>query len=143
MNVRQILNLKGSSAITTIPPDATIAEAAALLGEKRIGALVVASSDGTIGGIISERDIVRGIGENGAQSLEALVSTLMTEDVITCAPSDSSDSVLGKMTDGRFRHLPVMEDGKMAGFLSIGDVVKAKIKEIEDENAAMAGMLAG
>ena len=67
----------------------------------------------------------------------------MTEDVITCAPSDSSDSVLNQMTDGRFRHLPVMENGKMAGFLSIGDVVKAKIKEIEDENAAMAGMLAG
>lgn len=143
MNVRQILNLKGSSAITTIPPDATIAEAAALLGEKRIGALVVASSNGTIGGIISERDIVRGVGKEGAQALEALVSTLMTEDVITCTPSDSSDFVLGKMTDGRFRHLPVMENGEMAGFLSIGDVVKAKIKEIEDENAAMAGMLAG
>ena len=143
MNVRQILNLKGSSAITTIAPNATIAQAAVILGEKRIGALVVATGDDNISGIISERDIVRGLGKHGAPVLDAPVSTLMTANVVTCAPSDSSDAVLGQMTDGRFRHLPVMEGGKMTGFLSIGDVVKAKIKEIEDENAAMAGMLAG
>ncbi len=143
MNVKQVLSLKGSTAVETVPPRASIREAATILGEKRYGALVVSHGDGTVSGILSERDIVRGLGREGAACLEKPVTSLMTAEVKTCAPHESLDSVLERMTDGRFRHMPVMEDGRMVGLLSIGDVVKAKIFEMQEENSQMQTMLHG
>ncbi len=143
MNVTHILKLKGSSAVVTIAPESTVATTAAKLAEKGFGALVVSVSGTDIAGILSERDIVRALARQAGGCLTMPVSKLMTETVKTCAPGDSANSVLEKMTKGRFRHMPVTEDGAMVGLLSIGDVVKARMTEIEQENAAMVGMLSG
>jgi CBS domain-containing protein len=143
MIVKHILKLKGSTSIETIAPDATVAEAAALLDKKRIGALVVSRTGEDIAGIISERDIVRALARKGGGCLGMKVSELMTGAVETCAPGDTANSLLERMTQGRFRHLPVVEDGRMIGLISIGDVVKARIAEIEQENQAMASMISG
>ena len=143
MNVTHIMKLKGSTAVETISPEASVATAAAILAEKRFGALVVSVNGTDIAGILSERDIVRALAREAGGCLTMPVSKLMTEAVETCAPDDTANSVLVRMTSGRFRHMPVTEDGKMVGLLSIGDVVKARMSEIEQENAAMAGMLSG
>ncbi len=143
MNVMHILKLKGSGAVETVRPDATVASAAATLSKRRIGALVVTLPAGGIAGIISERDIVRALAREAGGCLLRPVSSLMTVSVETCSPDEKADSVLERMTSGRFRHMPVVENGRMIGLLSIGDVVKARIDEIEQENAAMAGMLSG
>jgi CBS domain-containing protein len=143
MGVTQILKLKGSSKVETISPDTSVAAAAAILAEKRFGALVVSATGDDIAGILSERDIVRALAREAGGCLTMPASKLMTEKVITCALADTATSVLQRMTNGRFRHMPVVEGGKMVGLLSIGDVVKARMTEIEQENAAMAGMLSG
>ena len=143
MNVTHIMKLKGSSTVETIPPEASVAAAAAMLAEKRFGALVVSVTGKDIAGILSERDIVRALAREAGGCLTMPVSKLMTETVETCTPAEKANSVLERMTAGRFRHMPVTEDGTMVGLLSIGDVVKARMAEIEQENAAMAGMLSG
>lgn len=142
MNVEQILKSKGSISVDTIAANAKVAEAAAVLGKKRIGALVVTDGD-HVEGIVSERDIVRRLGQTGAACLDVEVGEIMTAKVSTCTPAESANSVLERMTTGRFRHMPVMEGDKMVGLVSIGDVVKARIEDIERENAAMAEMLRG
>jgi CBS domain-containing protein len=143
MLVRQILRSKGSGDVLTIRPDATVAEAARLLSERRIGCLVV-SRDGTRpDGVISERDIVREMGARGVGCLEERVEEMMTEEVQTCGCDDMADDVLAQMTQGRFRHLPVVEDGRMVGLISIGDVVKARLSELSMEKDALEGMIAG
>lgn len=142
MQAAQILKLKGSSEVATIAPDATIADAVKMLSEKKIGALVVSRGD-DVAGIISERDIVRHLGQTGPSVLSMKVAEQMTGEVECCAPTDRANSLLERMTRGRFRHMPVLEDGRMVGLLSIGDVVKARMDEIESENQAMAGMLSG
>ena len=143
MTVKHILKLKGSSAVETILPESSVADAAAILSQKRIGALVVSATGADIAGILSERDIVRALAREAGGCLTMPVSKLMTEQVETCTPEEKADSVLARMTEGRFRHMPVMEGGEMVGLLSIGDVVKARMTEIEQENAAMVGMLSG
>ena len=143
MNVMHIMKLKGSSTVETIPPESSVASAAAILAEKGFGALVVSVTGSDIAGIVSERDIVRALAREAGGCLTVPVSKLMTEEVETCTPVEKANSVLERMTAGRFRHMPVTEDGKMVGLLSIGDVVKARMNEIEQENAAMAGMLSG
>jgi CBS domain-containing protein len=143
MNVTHIMKLKGSSAVETISPEANVAAAAALLAEKGFGALVVSVTGDDIAGILSERDIVRALARDSVGCLTMPVSKLMTEMVETCTPAEKANSVLDRMTSGRFRHMPVTEGGKMVGLLSIGDVVKARMHEIEQENAAMVGMLSG
>ena len=143
MNVMHILKLKGSSKVESIAPSTPISAAAATLAEKGYGALVVCDASGRIAGIISERDIVRALAREAGGCLTMPVSKLMTEKVETCSLGENANSLLERMTSGRFRHMPVVEDGKMAGLLSIGDVVKARILEIEQENAAMADMLSG
>jgi len=143
MSVTQILKLKGSSEVVTISPDTNVTVAVATLAEKRFGALVVSVTGNDIAGIISERDIVRALAREAGGCLTMPVSKLMTENVVSCDLSDTANSVLKRMTEGRFRHMPVIDDGKMVGLLSIGDVVKARMNEIEQENAAMAGMLSG
>jgi len=143
MNVMHILKLKGSAAVETVTPETLVAAAAAKLAERRIGALVVTAPGGGIAGILSERDIVRALAKEAGGCLVMPVSKLMTETVETCAQDENSNSVLERMTAGRFRHMPVVDKGRMVGLLSIGDVVKARITEIEQENAAMADMLSG
>lgn len=143
MIVTHILKLKGSTVVETVPPEASVATAAARLTEMRIGALVVSGNGTDIAGILSERDIVRALAREAGGCLTMPVAKLMTDRVETCSPGESANSVLQRMTAGRFRHMPVVEDGRMVGLLSIGDVVKARMTEIELENAAMADMLSG
>jgi len=143
MNVTHIMKLKGSSTVETISPETSVASAAAILAEKRFGALVISVTGSDIAGILSERDIVRALAREAGGCLTMPVSKLMTEAVETCAPDEKANSVLERMTSGRFRHMPVTDGDRMVGLLSIGDVVKARMAEIEQENAAMAGMLSG
>lgn len=141
MNVAGIL--KGKSAdIITVKADDTIAVVAGLLGEHRIGAVLVMGDGQDVQGVISERDIVRGLANSGSGCLNMKASELMTSNVISCAPSDTIDQVMSLMTDKRIRHLPVMEDGALKGFISIGDVVKRRMDEVEQEAAAMRDYIA-
>lgn len=143
MLVRQILGMKGGTDVVTIGSDATVTDAAKLLSEKRIGAVVATDASGAAQGILSERDIVRELGRRGAGCLNDKVESLMTRDMISTAPDQTTDQVLEKMTAGRFRHMPVMEDGKMTGLISIGDVVKARLSELSMEKDALEGMIKG
>lgn len=144
MKVSVILKKKGSSTVATIAPDTPVTDAVAEMSANRIGALVVSQGDGRIAGILSERDIVRALGQTGPGALQHRCGDLMTADVKTCVGDDTALDLLERMTTGRFRHMPVVgADGRMIGILSIGDVVKARLEEIEAENAAMADMLSG
>ncbi|MEZ5770139.1 CBS domain protein [Defluviimonas denitrificans] len=143
MQVHQILRSKPKASVITVAPGATVAEAARLLAERRIGAVVVSRDGETPDGILSERDIVRDLGRRGESCLSEKIESLMTRNLISCAPGDSTDVVLEKMTAGRFRHMPVMDDGKMVGIISIGDVVAAHISELAMEKDALAGMIMG
>ncbi len=141
MKVLQISQRKGSDKIASTTADASLADAAAKLSELRIGCLLVLNADGSMAGILSERDIVRTLGVTGGACLTQPVSSVMTSNVVTCSPDDSADSVLGKMTSGRFRHMPVTKDGKLVGLISIGDVVKARIEALEHDNEALESMI--
>lgn len=143
MLVQRILDSKGGPQVVTIPPDATVAIAAEVLSEKRIGAVVVSSDGSRAEGILSERDIVRELGRRGDAVLKDAVAALMTKDLVSCTREERSDGVLAKMTEGRFRHLPVIEDGRMVGLISIGDVVKARLSELSMEKDALEGMIKG
>lgn len=146
MLVNQILSLKGSggSNIVTIQSSATVEEAAKLLAEKRIGAIVVSDDGKKPVGILSERDIVRELSKQGASVLAGPISGLMTRKVSTCTTGEDTLSVLERMTEGRFRHLPVVdEDGNMLGIVSIGDAVSARLKELSAEKDALTGMIMG
>jgi CBS domain-containing protein len=132
MNVETILKGKGRSVVT-IAPDATIGEAVDLLRRKSIGAIVVTAGDGVMAGILSERDVVHALAERGAGLLDLPVSALMTRHVFTCKPGDSVAELMAEMTERRIRHLPVVEAGRLAGIVSIGDVVKNRLDEVEEE----------
>jgi len=136
MTVKRILSNKGSSVLT-IEPTALLAAAAKILSERRIGALVVTGADNRIVGIISERDIVRALGAGGAQVLDAPVSEVMTRKVVTCSERDTTAELMGEMTQGKFRHLPVVEQGRLVGIISIGDVVKARLEEMQHDTEAL------
>jgi CBS domain-containing protein len=136
MNVEAILGNKGRDVLT-VSPDASILDASNILSAKKIGALVVSNDGETALGIISERDIVNGIGARGASVLSETVDKLMTRDLRTCALADTMLEVLSVMTERRFRHLPVIENGKLSGIISIGDVVKTRLDEITREADAM------
>ena len=129
MHVHQILKSKGDGPVITITSKTSIAEAANVLAERRIGGLIV-SSDGTqVEGILSERDIVRSLALRGAVCLEETVGDLMTRNPVCCSKDDTADSVLQKMTNGRFRHMPVTEDGALVGIITIGDAAGQKGKQ--------------
>ena len=136
MRVSTIIQSKGAE-IHTISPAATIADAVARLRDLRIGALVVSGDGASIDGIISERDIVHGLAGNGEGLLDRRVADLMTVEVVTCTPEDTGRGVLSYMTERRIRHVPVIEDGKLAGMVSIGDVVKSRLDEIMREAEAL------
>jgi CBS domain-containing protein len=141
MLVGQILATKGSKVVST-RPDATIAEVVGLLRRERIGAVVVTEA-GALCGIISERDVARGLADHGAELLEMKVGQLMTREVVTCTPEDTVDHLRETMTEGRFRHLPVLRDGEMVGIVSIGDVVKHRLDELEMETHQLQDYIAG
>ena len=136
MTVRAILDLKGRD-VTTIAPDKTLGEAASLLSQHKIGALVVTGADRRVTGILSERDIVRAVSASGGAALDEKIATRMTREVITCGPQDTIAELMGRMTAGRFRHLPVVENSRLVGIVSIGDVVKYRLAEMERESSAL------
>lgn len=144
MLVQQILKSKDSDAVVTVSSDTAVSEAARILAEKRIGTVVVSDDDGaTAVGILSERDIVRELAATGGGCLDRSVSDYMTRDLVTCTRSLSADAVLQQMTDGRFRHMPVVEDGKLIGLITLGDAVKARLSELAMEKDALEGMIMG
>lgn len=144
MLVTQILTSKASDAVFTALPKTTVSEAVAMLAEKGIGTIIVSSDGGqTADGILSERDIVRRIAKEGAGCLEQPISDLMTADLVTCTRNDEAEQVVQQMTEGRFRHMPVLEDGKLVGLISLGDVVKARLSEISMEKDALQSMIMG
>lgn len=132
MRISEVVAGKASQDIVTISPDATVRELVALLATHNIGAAVVSSDGTSVAGIVSERDVVRRLNGNDA-ALSATVSEIMTSDVQTCEPSSSLDEVRSIMTEGRFRHLPVVEGGRLVGVVSIGDIVKNHIDQVEFE----------
>ena len=136
MTVKAIIDLKGGTVVTT-ESTVNLAAAAKLLAERRIGALVVVGADRRISGILSERDIMRVLSERGAAALEEQVGQVMTRKVVTCSCEETIRSVMERMTAGKFRHLPVVEQGELVGIVSIGDVVKYRIEEIEHESEAL------
>lgn len=142
MRVASLLSSKGSD-IVSLRDDQTIGDAVTLLCERKIGATIVLDSAGKLAGILSERDIIRGLGVSGGDISDKSVSSLMTSSVECCAPDDTVDSIMQRMTMGRFRHMPVMEDGSLIGIISIGDVVKNRINDLENEASAMRDYIAG
>lgn len=142
MFVRQILASKGGD-IVTISPSTVVSDIVALMSKERIGAVVVLDADAHIAGIVSERDVARGLAEHGADLLTMQASKIMTEDVVSCRPDDGIDKLMRKMTTGRFRHLPVIEKGAMVGIVSIGDIVKHRLEELESEASMLQDYIAG
>lgn len=143
MTVSRILRIKGAQTVFTVKPGATLADAAAELSARRIGAVVVSPDGQRAVGILSERDIVRELGRRGAACLSDPVESVMTSKIIGCARTDRAVDVMQKMTEGRFRHMPVMDGDIMVGFISIGDVVKARLDELSTEKDALEGMIKG
>ncbi len=136
MTVSVILANKGREVVS-IEPNASLAEAVRLLAEKRIGAAVILGADRRLAGIISERDIVRVLAERGAAVLDEPVSQTMTRKVESCNESDTVSQIMQRMTEGKFRHMPVVDQGQVVGVVSIGDIVKYRLHEMERESTAM------
>lgn len=143
MLVQLILKSKAGAAVVTVAPEASVADAARLLSDKGIGTVVVSADGETADGILSERDIVRELGKNGSGCLGKPVSAYMTTKLVTCSSQSNVEDILQQMTAGRFRHMPVVEDGKIVGLVSLGDVVKAQLAEIAMEKNALEGMIMG
>ena len=135
MTVRAILDSKGHQ-IQSVEPEAKLSAAIKILGERKIGAVLVMSR-GSIDGILSERDIVRALGERGASVLDEAVSEVMTRKVVSCREKDTVASIMEMMTTGKLRHLPVVEGERVVGLISIGDVVKRRVQEYENEQEAL------
>jgi CBS domain-containing protein len=140
MNVKAILAAKGGD-IVSIEPTADLSAAAKLLSTHRIGAVVIRGAGGRLAGILSERDIVRAVAEQGADALAVPVGQVMTRNVTTCGENDSIADIMERMTAGKFRHLPVLREGKLIGVVSIGDVVKQRVGEIEQDAEALRGYI--
>jgi CBS domain-containing protein len=136
MTVKAILSSKGS-AVVTIAPAASLAEAAKLLSTHRIGAVIVTGPDARVIGVLSERDIVRALADRGAAALDQRVEQAMTRRVVTIGEADTVGDIMERMTTGKFRHIPVVEGDRLVGVVSIGDVVKYRLEEMERESNAM------
>lgn len=141
MRIADVLRNKGTEVVTVLPT-ATVAELLGLLAERNVGALPVVDG-GALVGIVSERDVVRRLHAGGAAVLEHRVADIMTTTVTTCTPDDDAAALAGVMTTGRFRHLPVVVDGKLAGIVSIGDLVKTRIDMLEQEREQLQSYIAG
>lgn len=136
MTIAAILKSKGAD-IVSATPDSTLADVCATLCEHKIGAVLVCDPDGGIAGIMSERDVVGAVNREGAEALARPVSAFMTRKVVTCTLDDTINEVMSRMTAGRFRHLPVIEGGRIVGLISIGDVVKHRIAQVERDAEEM------
>jgi CBS domain-containing protein len=136
MFVSDILAQKGG-LVFTVTPGTTVAQVAQQLSTRRIGSVLVMTDTSTIAGIVSERDLVRALARHGAAALDLEVRQVMTHDVVTCHPDDPIERVMGMMTSGRFRHLPVEDRGDLLGLVSIGDIVKARLEETQHETEAL------
>ena len=132
MDVRTILKAKGNRVLS-VAPSSTVAEAASILERERIGSVLVLDGSGRLVGVLSERDIVSGIARSGANCLELKVESVMTRNVVTCRQEDSVNTIMALMTERRVRHLPVMDGDELIGIISIGDVVKHRLAEVESE----------
>lgn len=141
MTVRAILSRKGRDVVT-ISPTANLSDAVKLLAERRIGAVIVTGPDNRVAGILSERDIVRVLGARGPAALDENVAAVMTRKVTTCTEADTIAGLMERMTAGKFRHLPVVDQGRLTGVISIGDVVKSRLEEIEGETNALREYIA-
>jgi CBS domain-containing protein len=141
MTVKAILSRKGGD-IVTIAPTATLTAAVKLLAERRIGAIIVTGPDNRVAGILSERDIVRTLNERGPAALDENVGAVMTRKVTTCTEADTIAFIMERMTEGKFRHLPVVDQGRLVGVISIGDVVKYRIEEVVHDADALREYIA-
>jgi len=142
MKVSRILQRKDGE-LATVSPDRPILEVVQELRQRRIGAVLVTDADGGMVGILSERDIVHALAEHGADLARLTAGDLMTASVQTCTPDHDVHHVMGQMTEGRFRHVPVIDDGRLAGVISIGDVVRARMDELENERAFLQSYISG
>ena len=143
MQVQQILKDKSDDGVVTVTPGSSVGEAAQVLSERRIGGVVISEDGQSPVGILSERDIVRALAAQGASVLSMACEELMTRKLQVCTRDEDTNVVLARMTEGRFRHMPVVEDGMLVGIISIGDVVKAQIAELAMEKDALQGMIMG
>lgn len=143
MLVKSIMKSKEIAEVVTIGPEAMIEAAAQLLSKHGIGTVVVSSDQTTPLGILSERDIVRQLAKSGSVCLQHKVEDYMTREVVTCVQDSNAEDALAKMTEGRFRHMPVVENGVLIGIISLGDVVKAQLTEVAMEKSALEGMIMG
>jgi CBS domain-containing protein len=142
MNVETILRTKGRT-VATIRPDETVGAAVDELISRNIGALVVSEDGESVDGIISERDVVHALAAHGINLMSLKIAEVMTRPVVTCDPADSVDRLMAEMTNRRFRHFPVVEDGRLCGIVSIGDVVKNRLDEVEYEARSLRSFIAG
>jgi CBS domain-containing protein len=142
MKISDVVRNKGSK-VATVAPEATVTVLLRQLAEHGVGAMVVQSTDGVLTGIVSERDVVRQLDQNGSALLDWTVDRIMTKDVATCSPGDAIEDVMRLMTDRRLRHVPVMVDGGLAGIVSIGDLVKTRIDDLVSTTAHLEHYIAG
>ncbi len=142
MLISEVLQRKGN-AVATIPPSATIADVVDALAEYGVGALVVSADGNTVDGIISERDVVRGLAAHGRDAVDQTVADLMTREVVTCSQRATIEQLMEEMTARRFRHVPVTEDGRLVGIVSIGDVVNARVRNLETETRQLTNYISG
>lgn len=143
MHVHQILKSKASDGVVTVKPSLTVSQAAKILGDKGIGTVVVSEDGQKPDGILSERDIVRQLAKVGSGCLEHTLDVYMTRKLVTCSTEADVQDVLNQMTEGRFRHMPVVENGVLVGLISLGDVVKAQLAHLAMEKDALEGMIMG
>lgn len=144
MLVQAILKSKSTDGVVTVEPSATVSQAAEILATKRIGTVVISEDGGqTATGILSERDIVRELASSGSGCLSKPVSDYMTKELVTATQQDTVEAILSRMTEGRFRHMPVVEEGKLIGIVTLGDAVKAQLAELAMEKDALEGMIMG
>lgn len=143
MLVQVILKSKASTGVVTVKPDASVAEAAKVMADNRFGTVVVSADGETPVGILSERDIVRELSKEGAGCLDQPVSGYMTRELVTCTTQSNVGELLKQMTEGRFRHMPVVEDGKLVGIVTLGDAVKAQLAQVAMEKDALQDMIMG
>ncbi|MEP4249067.1 CBS domain-containing protein [Tateyamaria sp.] len=143
MLVHQILKSKSDDAVVTVMPGSKVSEAVQILADRKIGTVVISADGHKAEGILSERDVVRVLAKKGGAILNDTVDAYMTAKLFTCGRNDTSDDILQRMTDGRFRHMPVVENGQLVGLITLGDVVKARLSELAMEKDALQGMIMG
>lgn len=142
MLIGEVLRRKGRD-VATVAPEATISEVLELLARHGVGALVVSSNGSTVAGIISERDVVRALAADGRDVVDRSAAQVMTREVVTCSETATIDQLMDEMTERRFRHVPVTEDGRLVGIVSIGDVVNARVRTLETETRQLTNYISG